>query len=87
MDKSYTLHLLEFYTYLRRQKDKPKSNEHVRSLETLIDQKFDILMRTTTSDEGISALMSFKHDKKIDRKKAIDRIKTDAGIDFHISNQ
>ncbi len=87
MDKSYTLHLLEFYTYLRRQEDKPIHREHERSLETLIDQKFDTLMKSTTSDKGISALMSFKHDKKIDRKKAIDRIKKDAGIDFHISNQ
>lgn len=87
MNNSHHLQMLEFYNYLYRQTERPYGENHKTSLETLIGNKSSELMKSVTTQEGLSSILSFKNDVKVDRKKAIDRIKEHTGIDFHIANQ
>ena len=87
MNNSHHLHMLEFYNYLYRQKEKPYGENHKTSLETLIGNRSAELLKSTKTEEGVLSILSFKNDVNVDRKKAIDRIKEHTGIDFHIANQ
>ena len=87
MQNSFHLQMLEFYNYLYHQKERPYGEGHKKSLETLIGNKSAELMKSVITEEGLTSILSFKNDVKVDRKKAINRIKEHTGIDFHIANQ